>query len=621
LHPSATRLYYQSMTKFGLLVLLAFPTFFGSVQGAEPADPRLNARGRAILDYFHQLQAAPETRLVSGQFCNFGPGARLEAPEKIFKVTGRWPALIAIDYTDFGQKWLDTHTTNRLLLDYWRAGGLVSAGVHLNNPAKADGGGLRDKGLDLADVLVEGTAVHQRWMRQLDDLAAGLRELQQAGVVVLWRPFHEMNGDWFWWGAQKPGALIKVWRQMFDYFTQTKGLHNLIWVYSPNKGAHTSDYYPGDAYADLVGLDVYADDIDPVHIAGYPEMIKIQKPFGFTEYGPHGASNPPGDYDFRRFLAGVVKNFPRARFFLSWDAKWNPAENKFAREFYTDPRVITRADLPPGLAGEVAADSIEAWRAERLAALTSPDSWLSLIGRHRLQPGVNSIGTAEDNTIKLAAGPAYLGTVTLADGKAGFVPAPGAIVTVDGQPATATELIYHADKPTHVEFGTANFYVMERGDGLYLRVKDRASTRLKNFPGLDYFPVDPAWQIEAQWIPFDPPHQVNITNVLGQTSPAPVPGKAVFTHDGHTIELLPIDEGSDELFFVLTDLTAGEETYEASRFLYAAKPKDGKVILDFNRMQNPPCAFTPFATCPLPPKENHLPFRVTAGEKKFRGEH
>ena len=191
---------------------------------------------------------------------------------------------------------------------------------------------------------------------------------------------------------------------------------------------------------------------------------------------------------------------------------------------------------------------------------------------------------------------------------------------IDGQPAQAAELIYRGGPPTHVTVGTINFYVMERGESLFLRVKDSAAGRRKNFPGLDYFPLDPSWRIEAQWVPFEKPRQVPITNMIGQTSPAPVPGKAVFTRDGRTFELLPIDEGGDELFFVFTDATAGTETYEACRFLYAT-PKDGMIILDFNRTENPPCAFTPFATCPLPPKENRLPIRVTAGEKKYRGEH
>jgi uncharacterized protein (DUF1684 family) len=268
--------------------------------------------------------------------------------------------------------------------------------------------------------------------------------------------------------------------------------------------------------------------------------------------------------------------------------------------------------------------SIEEWRAARVARLTTPDGWLTLIGRHQLSPGDNTVGTATDNSIKLAAGPPYLATVTLgADKRVTLLPAPASRLEVDGVPTQdKVELLYKGDKPTRVTFGTANFYVMQRGDNLYLRVRDREAPNLANFAGLDYFPIDPAWRIEATWVPFDPVKQVNITNMIGITEPAPVPGKAVFTWQGHTVELLPMDEG-DDLFFVLTDLTAGEETYEASRFLYAPKPKPGEhtVVLDFNRMQNPPCAFTAFATCPLPPKENRMPFPVRAGEKKYRGSH
>lgn len=279
----------------------------------------------------------------------------------------------------------------------------------------------------------------------------------------------------------------------------------------------------------------------------------------------------------------------------------------------------------PAAAQDDYTKSIEAWRAARVARLTTPDGWLTLIGRHQLSPGPNTVGTATENAIKLAAGPPYLCTVNLApDRKITLTPATGALVQVDGAPAhDPVELVFEGDKPTRVTFGTASFYVMRRGEGLYLRVRDSAAASRAHFAGIEYFPIDPTWRIEAAWVPFNPVKQVNITNMIGVTEPAPVPGKAVFTWQGRTVELIPIDEGGDDLFFVLTDLTAGEETYEASRFLYAPKPKPGetKVVLDFNRMQNPPCAFTAYATCPLPPKENRMPFRVTAGEKKYHGAH
>jgi len=585
------------------------------------ADPDLNERGRAVLGYFQQLDRDPEFKMLSGQFCSYGPDARTEAPDKIFLLTGKRPAFLSVDYMAFKKQGIETALPNKILIDYWRAGGLCSVSVHLNNPARAEGGGLNDKGVSIADLLVANTPIHDRWMQQLDAIAAGLQELQAAGVVVLWRPFHEMNGQWFWWGGQKPAAFVKVWQHMFDYFTRTRGLHNLIWVYGPNHGRQVVDFYPGKDYVDLVGLDAYTDNVDPEHIKGYADMVALKKPFGFTEFGPHGSTNPPGDFDFPRFSAGLAKNFPRTRFFLSWDAKWSPAENKAAREFYNDPRVLTRDDLPSELTGGDYARSVQAWQQQRMASLTKPDGWLALIGLHALKSGENTLGSAADNSITLAAGPAYLGKLTVEGEKALFAPAPGALAVIDGHPARPTELIYREENPTEVVFGTASFHVIERGGSPFVRVKDRTSPRLKEFAGLDFFPTDPAWRIEAEWVEFNPQPEIDVTNMLGQTAPTPVPGKAVFTKDGKTLELLPIDEGDDELFFVFTDLTAGEETYEASRFLYTPKPRDGKIILDFNHAQNPPCAFTPYATCPLPPKENSIPLRVTAGEKKYRGHH
>ncbi len=268
---------------------------------------------------------------------------------------------------------------------------------------------------------------------------------------------------------------------------------------------------------------------------------------------------------------------------------------------------------------------IAGWRAERLAALTKPDGWLTLIGLHFLKEGANRVGSAKDNDIVLAAGPAQVGVATLAaDGSVSFAVANGVDARVDGQ-AKSTAVLQLAEgktKPTLVSVGTVSFFVIERGGKKALRVKDSASPRRTHFMGLDYFPIDLTWQIEARWLAFDPPRQVPITSVLGHVSSEPVPGKAVFERNGKTYELLAIDEGADEpLFFVISDATSGKETYPAARFIYAERPKDGRIILDFNRAENPPCAFTPFATCPLPPKENRLPFAVTAGEKNYRGGH
>ena len=289
---------------------------------------------------------------------------------------------------------------------------------------------------------------------------------------------------------------------------------------------------------------------------------------------------------------------------------------------------VSAAETPSTYAHE-----IEQWRAARVARLTAPDGWLSLIGLEWLHEGANHVGSAADNDIVLKAGPAHLGTVTLAaDGAASIALAKDSGATVDGKSVAEAVLVddMHATAgaaPTTVRFGNASFYVIERDGRKALRVKDADAEARRDFAGIDYFPVDPSWRIEADWVPFVPAHDLEIGTAIGTIDKVSVPGKAVFRRDGHTFELLPYqEEPGGELFFVIADRTSGKETYGAARFFYAALPKGGlaqpgKVELDFNKAYNPPCAFTPFATCPLAPPENRLDVAVAAGEKKYRGGH
>ncbi|HEY5078405.1 MAG TPA: DUF1684 domain-containing protein [Opitutaceae bacterium] len=263
-------------------------------------------------------------------------------------------------------------------------------------------------------------------------------------------------------------------------------------------------------------------------------------------------------------------------------------------------------------------------RSERVSELTRADGWLTLIGLHFLDAGANTVGSAAANRIVLAAGPRQFGTVTLSGaGAATFTAAPGAEVSIDGKPATSGVLQPDGlgTRHTLVASGTVSFFLLERGGRLALRVRDSEAERRTHFLGLDYFPIDPSWRIEAQWVPFDPPREIPITNVLGNVSREKATGKAVFQRGGRTYELTPVVEGPGEpLFFIFADLTSDVSTYHM-RFLDADQPKDGKVVLDFNLTETPPCGFTPFATCPLPPKENHLDVAVTSGEKSYRGRH
>jgi mannan endo-1,4-beta-mannosidase len=325
------------------LCLLAGPA------SAQTADHDAEPGTRAVLDYVQHLSGNKDKRVLSGQFLNFAPNATLALPEAIHAASGKWPAYIGVDYMNFAKKGVDFEAANRVAIEYWKQGGLVQLNVHLPDPTNPDGGGLNDKGVDITSLLKDGTPENVAWLHELDAIAAGLRQLDDAGVVVLWRPFHEMSGGWFWWGAKPPADFVALWRHMFGYFTKTKGLHNLIWIYSPNMGGRAGDFYPGDDYADMVGLDAYTDFIDSDHIKGFASLLKTGKPVGFGEYGPHGASKPPGTYDYTKFSAGLAANFPQAVFFMSWNEKWSPANNLDAKEFYNDPLIVTRDDLPPGL--------------------------------------------------------------------------------------------------------------------------------------------------------------------------------------------------------------------------------------------------------------------------------
>jgi len=267
---------------------------------------------------------------------------------------------------------------------------------------------------------------------------------------------------------------------------------------------------------------------------------------------------------------------------------------------------------------------IKIWRAERVERLTSGTGWLSLVGLHWLKDGDNTIGSAKDNDIVIAAADPKLGTATLAGGKVTFTLHEGSVAVIgnsDRQRSAVLQDDAATDRPTQVAFGVASFHVIDRNGKKALRVRDANAPTRKNFLGLDYFDIAEKWRVEAKWEAFDPPKTLEVPTVLGTVEKYQVPGKAVFERDGKRYEVQPVFEtaGAKQLFLIFADKTTGKETYGAGRFLYADLPKDGKIVLDFNKAYNPPCAFTPYATCPLAPPENRLNLRVDAGEKKYKG--
>lgn len=269
--------------------------------------------------------------------------------------------------------------------------------------------------------------------------------------------------------------------------------------------------------------------------------------------------------------------------------------------------------------------STDAWHADRLERLQAEDGWLTLVGLHPLPPGTSSVGTAAGCDVVLdVAAPDHVGTIEVAGGAISFTPDPGAEITAGGVPVTGTiELVTDAQgAPTVLVMGTVRCHVLARGDRYLLRVKDSSSPVRRQFRGIDRFPVDAAWRVTARLESVGMPPTVPITNVLGQVEQQPSPGVLVFELDGRTQRLIPVGEPGGPLFLVFGDRSNGQDTYGGGRFLSADAPgADGRVVLDFNRATNPPCAFTPYATCPLPPPENQLPVAVTAGEKAWNEHH
>jgi len=271
------------------------------------------------------------------------------------------------------------------------------------------------------------------------------------------------------------------------------------------------------------------------------------------------------------------------------------------------------------------------WRAKHVAELQKPDGWLSLAGLEWLQPGDNSFGGAADNKIHLAgATAAHLGVLQLNGQTVRLVEPAGGFpkeFLVAGAVAKSQELRTDADKDTnaaHLNIGTLNMYVIRRGDRFALRVKDSKSQALLGFHGLKWYAPDPAYRVTAKWIPYNPPKTVGLDTLAGTHYSQPVPGAAEFKLVGETYRLEPVLEDSDpkKLFFILRDTTSASTTYGACRFLYTALPsegvaKPGELVLDFNHLENPPCAYTPFATCPLPPPGNRLHIALPVGEQRY----
>ena len=270
---------------------------------------------------------------------------------------------------------------------------------------------------------------------------------------------------------------------------------------------------------------------------------------------------------------------------------------------------------------------LDQWRAERERELVAPDGWLTLVGLDWLKPGANSFGSAPENQIRVAGAPPHVGLFTVSGTTLQLLAPTGGFpqgLMLDGNPAREGSLSADPAKPSTLTWHTLTMVILPRGGRYALRTKDSNAPTRTAFHGLHWYAPDLHYSVVAQWIPYNPPHQLNIPTRVGTTLNLPAPGVAEFTLNGKTFRLEPVLESSRDtsLFFILRDSTSQSTTYQAARFLRTIFPdhglsQPGTLVLDFNQLYNPPCAYTPYATCPLPPEQNRLSVAIEAGEQRY----
>jgi uncharacterized protein (DUF1684 family) len=269
------------------------------------------------------------------------------------------------------------------------------------------------------------------------------------------------------------------------------------------------------------------------------------------------------------------------------------------------------------------AAEVEAWYQHRVKSLKGDEGWLNLIGLHWLEVGETTFGSSPESGFRLASEgfPDAIGVFSLEGDKVYFSPKTDSIFQGENELKERIKIFDSEGQLSEkLSLGSLKWNIIKRADAYGVRLRDFETAAVTQFEGIDRFPVDIEWRLEAKFVPYVPVREIPITNVLGQTTPNPSPGYLEFEKDGKTYKIDALD-AEDELYLIIADNTSGGETYGGGRYMYVKKPVSGDlVVLDFNKAYNPPCVFTPHATCPLPPRQNMLDLAIMAGEKTF-GEH
>ena len=307
---------------------------------------------RTPSDLIAYLKGISGTHTISGQYVETGDLAPISA---LHAKTGKWLGLISGDYYHYDHKGAPVTTFNASAVAYWNAGGLVLLNLHMPNPTT--GGPVYDlSNLDAAGLLKPGTPTNTAWMQALRQVAAGIRELQDAGVVVIFRPYHENGGNWFWWGSGyklSSEQVISLWRFTHDYMEKTQGLHNLVWLFeSGQPDVPVTRNYPGDAYVDIVGQDVYLNNPAGAPVVdAYTTLVGTGKLVSMCEFGPGSPSLGNLEFSETTLISAFRTQMPRTVFFVQWwdgnagRVGWGMAETKDVSQALNDPWILNRGDI------------------------------------------------------------------------------------------------------------------------------------------------------------------------------------------------------------------------------------------------------------------------------------
>ena len=308
----------------------------------------INADPQSILDYLNSLPQKSEQRVLSGQFIGWLQQEDTNVFNRIHKITGQYPAIMSSNYADFGKDIFEFQSTNALLIDHWKHGGLVEVGIHFDNPVnnKWD----VNTNVDLVRLVHRGDDINTNFNIQLDRIAIGLEELQKVGIVVLFRPLMEPNGWWFWYGRKDQNEYINVWKYVFNYLTKDKNLHNLIWIYSvsANYGGALL-YYPGDNFVDIVGLDYYSYDGKFVATEEYRQFLTTGKPVVLSEIGQcmsSGYNCYPKDSI--KIIQSIKEEMPEIVYYSNWNDVWAMDKHFNLAKTLTDPWIVNRGMINNG---------------------------------------------------------------------------------------------------------------------------------------------------------------------------------------------------------------------------------------------------------------------------------